>query len=66
MFTRASYPVVKQLGREANNHAPSSGQVKNNWSYTPTPPYILSKTEIIRLKFSGRYGQWDEPYVAFH
>jgi hypothetical protein len=33
----ALYPVVKQLGSEADYSHPSSVMIKNVWSYTPTP-----------------------------
>jgi hypothetical protein len=32
---------VKRLGREADNSAPSSAEVKNEWSDTSTPPIRL-------------------------
>jgi len=31
---------VKRLGREAD-HSPSCPEVKNAWTYTPTPPYVF-------------------------
>jgi hypothetical protein len=32
---------VKQPGREADHSPPSSGEVKNAWSYTSTTQYVL-------------------------
>jgi hypothetical protein len=32
---------VKWPGREADRSPPSSAEVKNAWSYTSTPPYVL-------------------------
>jgi hypothetical protein len=32
---------VKQLGCEADHSPPPSAQVKNAWSYTSTPQYVL-------------------------
>jgi hypothetical protein len=32
---------IKRPGREADHLAPSSAEVKNAWSYTSTPPYVL-------------------------
>jgi hypothetical protein len=32
---------LKRPGREANHSPPSSTEVKNEWSYTSTPPYVF-------------------------
>jgi len=32
---------IKQPWREVNHSSPSSSEVKNEWSYTPTPPILL-------------------------
>jgi hypothetical protein len=34
-------PGVKRPGRDADNSPPSSAEVKNTWSYTSTPPYLV-------------------------
>jgi len=38
---QGSLPALKQLGHEINHSPPSSAQVKNDWSYTSTPPVCL-------------------------
>jgi hypothetical protein len=35
---RGYFPWVRQAGREVTHLPPSSGEIKNEWSYTPTPP----------------------------
>ena len=35
------YPRLKLLGREADHWNRSSTEVKNEWSYTATPPYVF-------------------------
>jgi hypothetical protein len=32
---------IKRPGREADHSPPSSAEVKNTWSYTSTPQYVL-------------------------
>jgi hypothetical protein len=39
--TRGSFLGVKRPGREADHSPPSSAEVKNEWSYTSTPPVRL-------------------------
>jgi hypothetical protein len=39
--TRGSFPGVKRPEREADHSPPSSVEVKNEWSYTFTPPVRL-------------------------
>jgi hypothetical protein len=34
-------PGVRRLGREADNSAPSSAEVKNEWSYISTLPHLF-------------------------
>jgi len=34
-------PGVKQLEPEAEHSPPSSAKIKNEWSYTSTPPYVF-------------------------
>jgi hypothetical protein len=41
MGTERSFPSVKWPGQEADHSPPSSAKVKNAWSYTSTPPYVL-------------------------
>jgi hypothetical protein len=38
---RGFYTRLKYLGREANHSPLSSFEVKNEWSYTSTPPYAF-------------------------
>jgi hypothetical protein len=38
---QGSFPGVKRPGREVNHSPPSSAEVKNEWSYTSTPPICL-------------------------
>jgi hypothetical protein len=37
LVLRALYPVVQWLECEADHSPPSSGKIKNVWSYTSTP-----------------------------
>ena len=37
-WPRGSFPGVKRPGREVHHSSPSSVKVKNEWSYTPSPP----------------------------
>jgi hypothetical protein len=39
--TRGSFPGGKAGGREADHSPPSNADVKNEWSYTSTPPISL-------------------------
>jgi hypothetical protein len=41
---------VKRAGREADHSPPSSTEVKNGWSYTPTPQYVLMEWPLIKHK----------------
>jgi hypothetical protein len=34
-------PEVKRPGREDNHLPPNSGELKNTWIYTSTPPYVF-------------------------
>jgi hypothetical protein len=38
---------VKRLGREADHSPPSSAEVKNAWSCTPTPQYVFMAWRLI-------------------
>jgi len=44
-----SLPLVKRPGREFDHSPSSSVEVKNEWSYTSTPPICLMWTEITLL-----------------
>jgi hypothetical protein len=37
----SSFPGVKRTRREADNALPSSTEVKKNWSFTSTSPYVF-------------------------
>ena len=39
---RGSFVMVKQLEREIDHSLPSSAEIKNEWSYTSTPPVPLN------------------------
>ena len=39
--SRGSFPGLKRTGRDVDNSSPSSAEVKNEWSYTSTPPLYL-------------------------
>jgi len=41
----------KQLGCEVNHPPPSSAKVKNEWSYTSTPPVCLHGVERKKAYF---------------
>jgi hypothetical protein len=49
MGTRDSFPGIKRPGREAD-HSPSSAEVENVWSYTPTPQYVLMAWCLVKHK----------------
>ena len=36
------FPGIKRSGREGNHSPPSTAQIKNEWSYTSTLPYMPS------------------------
>jgi hypothetical protein len=38
---RGLFPGSKVIGREADHSPPSSAEVKNEWSYTSTHPYVF-------------------------
>jgi hypothetical protein len=38
---RGSFPAVKRLGHEVNHSSPSNDEVKQEWSYTSSPPIRL-------------------------
>jgi hypothetical protein len=44
---------AKRTGREADHPPPSSAEVKNEWSYTSTPPHISMASCLV--KHQGRY-----------
>jgi hypothetical protein len=39
---RTLFPGVEQLGHEGDHSCPSSAKVKNVWSYTSIPQYVMS------------------------
>jgi hypothetical protein len=39
---------VKRPGREADHSPPSSAEVKNAWSYTSTPTYVLTTWYLVK------------------
>jgi len=41
------YPEIIRSGREAGHLLPCSGEVKNRWTYTATPPYIFRASSLI-------------------
>jgi hypothetical protein len=41
MGTEVLFRGVKRPGLEADHSSPSSAEVKNEWSYTSTPPYVF-------------------------
>ena len=40
-MSTGSFPEVKRSRSEVNHSPPSSAEVKNEWSYTPTPLYVF-------------------------
>jgi hypothetical protein len=42
MGTRGSFPAVMRPDREADYSPLSSADVKNAWSYTSTPQYVVT------------------------
>jgi hypothetical protein len=44
--TRGSFPGGKAAGALAGHSPPSSAEVKNAWSYTPTPLIRLHGVEL--------------------
>jgi len=46
MDTGDSFPGVKQPGREANHSQPCIVEVKNEWSYTYTPPCVFMPSYV--------------------
>ena len=38
---RSVSPEVKRLGREADHSLPSTTEVRNKWSYNPTPSFDI-------------------------
>jgi hypothetical protein len=50
MGTRDSFPGVKRPGRETHYSRLSSVEVKNAWSYTPTPQYVFMSWCLVKHK----------------
>jgi hypothetical protein len=58
LFSTASRPVLEPtqppiqwipwLGREADHSAPFSAEVKNAWSYSPTPQYFFMAWYLVK------------------
>jgi hypothetical protein len=48
---RRPFPRLKLSGREVDNPAPSDGEVKNDWSYTPLPPRMPSSRVKRRILY---------------
>jgi hypothetical protein len=46
-------PGIKQQGHEADHSPPSSAEVKNEWSYTPTPPYVFMVGTSVPFTFTN-------------
>ena len=43
-WVQGLFPGVKRPRREVNHSPPSSAKVKDTWSYTPTLPYVPSRS----------------------
>jgi hypothetical protein len=50
---------VKQPGHKADHSPPSSAQVKNVWSYTSTPQYVLMAWSFVKHR------DFTLPYLTF-
>jgi hypothetical protein len=50
---RGSVPRVKWPGSEVYHSLPSSAEVKNEWSYTSTPPTCLHGVELFHLSLAS-------------
>jgi hypothetical protein len=50
----AVYARIKRQWHEANRSPPTSAEVKNEWNYTSTPPYVRVRqcTETLPLNMS--------------
>jgi hypothetical protein len=48
MGTRVLFLKVKRPGREADHSPPSSGEIKNAWSYTSTPQYVFTAWCLVK------------------
>jgi len=44
------FPRVKRTGREADHAPPASAEIKNEWSYAPTPQYVFMAEECTTLR----------------
>jgi hypothetical protein len=58
--TGALYPGVKQVGREADHSLPYSVEVKNEWGYTFTHPYVFMAWCLVKPRdnFTYRIGNY--------
>jgi hypothetical protein len=43
-------PEVKRPPREADHSPPPSSEVKNAWSYTSTPQYVLMASFLVKQR----------------
>jgi hypothetical protein len=60
----APSPGVKRPGREADRSPPSSAEVKNAWSYTSTPQYVLMAWCLVKHRHIARLTS--SSYCASH
>ena len=51
---RGIYQGVKRPKRDADHAPPSSAEVKNDWSYISTLPYVFMACRGTNLPFAGR------------
>jgi hypothetical protein len=55
MGTRRFSPEVKRPKLKANQLLPSSVEVKNEYSYTSTPPYALMACRVTTVPYCNRH-----------
>jgi hypothetical protein len=48
---RVSFPGLRQPRHQVNHSPPSSAEVKNEWSYTSTPPLCFYSTDREKFTF---------------
>ena len=48
---RCSWPGVNRPGHDVDNSSPSSAEVKNEWSYTTTPPIWFHDVDKENINF---------------
>jgi len=59
-------PGVERSGREVGQSHPSSAEVKNVWSYTSTPPYVLMAWCLVKQGISRPHQLWFPPRLLFN